>query len=183
MPSKCLFRSSLVNFTNSCHRILAHLFQLISKGHVKPIAPITTFSFDDVPAAFRVLRGGKHIGKLVVTNGLDAKIEVPVRPSARALRTSLRQDVSYLIIGGLKGLCGSLAVHLAKNGAKYISVLSRSGHGDDKSQGVVKNVRALGAHIDLLQGDVANTEDVRRIFKETAVPIGGIVQGAMVLRV
>jgi hypothetical protein len=62
-------------------------------------------------------------------------------------------------------------------------VLSRSGHSDEKSQGVVKNVQALGAHIDLLQGDVSNTEDVRRIFKETVVPIGGIIQGAMVLRV
>ncbi|KAK3356488.1 reducing type I polyketide synthase [Lasiosphaeria hispida] len=160
--------------------ILSQLFQLISEGHVKPIAPITPFSFEDIPAAFRVLRGGKHIGKLVVTNGLNAKVEVPVRPSPRAL--SLRQDVSYLIIGGLKGLCGSLAVHLAKNGAKYISVLSRSGHNDDKSQGVVKNIEALGAHIDLLQGDVANTDDIRRVFKETAVPIGGIIQGAMVLR-
>ncbi|KAK0702400.1 reducing type I polyketide synthase [Lasiosphaeris hirsuta] len=170
----------ILSDANHKHRILSQLFQLISEGHVKPIAPITTFTYEDIPAAFRVLRGGKHIGKLVVTNGLDAKVEVPVRPSPRAL--SLRQDVSYLIIGGLKGLCGSLAVYLAKNGAKYISVLSRSGHNDDKSQGVVKNIRALGAHIDLLQGDVANTEDIRRVFKETAVPIGGIIQGAMVLR-
>lgn len=164
------------------YRILALLFGLIAEGHVKPIAPTTAFSFDDIPAAFRVLRGGKHIGKLVVTNGPHAHVEVAVRPSARALGNSLRPDVSYLIVGGLKGLCGSLAVHLAKHGAKYIAVLSRSGHSDDKSQGAAKNVRALGAHIDLLQGDVSKAEDVRRIFQETTAPIGGIIQGAMVLR-
>jgi NAD(P)-dependent dehydrogenase (short-subunit alcohol dehydrogenase family) len=95
----------------------------------------------------------------------------------------LRSDVSYLIVGGLKGLCGSLAVYLAKRGAKNLAVISRSGHDDERSQGVVKNIKALGCHIDLLKGDVAKLEDVRRCFSETIVPIGGIVQGAMVLRV
>ena len=96
---------------------------------------------------------------------------------------SFRSDICYLIAGGLKGLCGSLAVYLAKKGAKHIAVMSRSGHGDETSQGIVKNIHALGSQIDLLKGDVANLEDVRRCFKETTVPIGGIVQGAMVLKV
>lgn len=89
----------------------------------------------------------------------------------------------YLIVGGLKGLCGSLAIYLAKKGAKHIAVMSRSGHHDEMSQGVIKNIHALGSQIDLLKGDVANLEDVRSCFKETTIPIGGIVQGAMVLRV
>jgi NAD(P)-dependent dehydrogenase (short-subunit alcohol dehydrogenase family) len=104
-----------------------------------------------------------------------------VRPYQRKL--SLRKDVSYLIVGGLKGLCGSLAVYLAKNGAKHLSVLSRSGHDDEKSQGIVQDIESLGSHIDLLKGDVSNLEDIRQAFKQTTVPIGGIIQGAMVLRV
>jgi NAD(P)-dependent dehydrogenase (short-subunit alcohol dehydrogenase family) len=91
--------------------------------------------------------------------------------------------VAYLIVGGLKGLCGSLAVYLAMNGAKHLAVISRSGHVDETSQGVVKNINALDCQIDLLKGDVAVYEDVKRCFGETTVPIGGIVQGAMVLRV
>jgi NADPH:quinone reductase-like Zn-dependent oxidoreductase len=63
----------------ACSRILSELFQLIEQGHVKPIFPREIFSYDDIPAAFRVLRGGKHIGKLVISNGLDPKIQVPVR--------------------------------------------------------------------------------------------------------
>ena len=91
--------------------------------------------------------------------------------------------MSYLIVGGLKGLCGSLAVYLAKKGAKHLAVMSRSGHDDEKSQGVVKNIHALGCQIDLLKGDVAVLDDVRRCLRQTTVPVGGIIQGAMVLRV
>ncbi|KAK5992001.1 Highly reducing polyketide synthase [Cladobotryum mycophilum] len=161
-------------------QILSELFELLEARHVKPIAPVTLFSFEDIPAAFRVIRSGKHIGKLVISNGQEAKIEVPVRPLPQQL--SFRSDASYLIVGGLKGLCGSLAVYLVKKGVKHISVLARSGYSDEKSQGVIKTIKALGAHIDLLQGDVTDVEDIRRVFKETKVPIGGIVQGAMVLK-
>jgi NAD(P)-dependent dehydrogenase (short-subunit alcohol dehydrogenase family) len=91
--------------------------------------------------------------------------------------------VSYLIVGGLKGLCGSLAIYLAKHGAKHLVVISRSGHADEKSQGVLKNINALGCQVDLAKGDVSVLEDVQRAFKQSTVPIGGIIQGAMVLRV
>lgn len=92
-------------------------------------------------------------------------------------------DHSYLIVGGLRGLCGSLATWLAKNGAKHLAIMSRSGSADEKSLGVIKDVEAQGCAVELLQGDVADEDDVRRCLGSTSVPIGGIVQGAMVLRV
>ncbi|TVY51056.1 Fumagillin dodecapentaenoate synthase [Lachnellula cervina] len=161
-------------------RLLARLFELIKNGHVKPIAPIHTFSFSDVPSAVRFLRAGKHIGKIVITDGLEPDIKVPVR---RALKTmKFRDDACYLIVGGLKGLCASLAVYMAKNGAKHLAVISRSGHSDEKSQGVVKEIETLGCQIDLLSADVAIASDVEKAFHATTLPIAGIVQGAMVLR-
>ena len=94
-----------------------------------------------------------------------------------------RSDASYLIVGGLKGLCGSIALWMAQNGAKNISVMARSGYDDEKSQGVIKCIEALGCHIDLITGDVSSAEDVRRAFGQTRVPVGGLIQGVMVLRV
>ena len=38
-----------------------------------------SFPFEDIPAAFRYMRAGNHIGKIVISNGPDAKIDVPVR--------------------------------------------------------------------------------------------------------
>jgi hypothetical protein len=54
---------------------------LVAKGHVKPISPITVFPFEDIISAFRYLRGGTHIGKVVISNGpnTNINIELPVR--------------------------------------------------------------------------------------------------------
>ncbi|CAI7593555.1 unnamed protein product [Penicillium palitans] len=161
-------------------RLMSILFQMIDAGHVKPIAPIHQFSFADIPSAIRFLRAGKHIGKVVISDGAEAVIKVPVRRAPKTL--NLRSDACYLIVGGLKGLCASLAVYLAKCGAKHLAVISRSGHADEKSQGVVREIQALGCEIDLLSGDVSIKDDVEKAFRQTTVPIAGIVQGAMVLQ-
>ena len=162
-------------------RLFTQLMELIEKGHVKPISPIQTFDFEDVPSAFRFMRGAKHIGKIVISNGSRNIDKVPVRPAPR--RLSLRNDISYLIIGGLKGLCGSLAVYMARHGAKYIVAMSRSGYEDKASKRVLHDLYNEGCQVDLAIGDVSNLDDVRRAFQKATVPIGGIIQGAMVLRV
>ncbi len=104
-----------------------------------------------------------------------------MRPAARQLL--LRADASYLIVGGLKGLCGSLAIYLAQLGAKHLVVLCRSGFGDEKSQRVLKNINAEDCHVEQVQGDVCVLSDVQRAFKAAAFPVRGLIQGAMVLRV
>lgn len=76
-----------------------------------------------------------------------------------------------------------MAVELANNGAKYLATVSRSSYDDETSQRIIHQLKCLGAHIDLLHGDVASIEDVRRAFNNTTVPVGGIIQGAMVLHV
>ncbi len=104
-----------------------------------------------------------------------------MRPAARQL--VFRADASYLIVGGFKGLCGSLATYLARLGAKHLVVLCRSGFADDKSQGVLKNINAAGCHVEQVQGDVCVLADVQRAFRVAPVPVRGVIQGAMVLRV
>ncbi|GIK01901.1 hypothetical protein Aspvir_005942 [Aspergillus viridinutans] len=101
---------------------------------------------------------------------------VPVHPLKRSLAQCLDAGVSYLLVGGLKGLWGNLAVWLAKNDAKHLAVITRSGYQDDRSQTVIRDIEAQGCKISLLTGDV------RRCFATVTPPIGGIVQGAMVLR-
>ena len=103
------------------------------------------------------------------------------RPAPRTL--SFRSNVSYLIVGGLKGLCGSLAIYLARLGAKNLVILARSGYTDERSQVALMNIRAEGYEVDLVKGDVSILADVQRAFKSATVPIGGLFQGAMVLRV
>ena len=167
--------------TDIMNRLLTQLMGLIDKGHVKPISPIKTFTFEDIPSAFRFMRGANHIGKIVISNASQNAIEVPVRPAPR--KFPLRSDISYLIIGGLKGLCGSLALYMARHGARHIVVMSRSGYKDESSQRILRDLSNEGCQVDLAIGDVSNVDDVRRAFQNATAPIGGIIQGAMVLRV
>ncbi|KAL4867992.1 hypothetical protein BDV12DRAFT_209443 [Aspergillus spectabilis] len=160
--------------------LMAQLFVLYDGGHIQPIHPIKVFPFEDIPAAFAYMRGGRHIGKIVISSGEAAAVQVPVRPAPR--RFALRPDVAYLIVGGLRGLCGSLAIHLAQHGAKHIVALSRSGVDDDRSQRVVQNCQSFDCAVYGAKGDVASWDDVLRAFEAAPVPIGGIIQGAMLLR-
>ncbi|KAK8144631.1 hypothetical protein G3M48_005561 [Beauveria asiatica] len=160
--------------------LMGQIFALYKRGHIKPIHPIKVFPFEDIPAAFAYMRGGRHLGKIVISNGPNAKIEVPVRPAPRVF--SLSDNVAYLIVGGLRGLCGSLTVHMARHGAKHIIALSRSGIDDERSQKIVKNCSSFGCRVYGAKGDVSVWEDVLGVFRDAPVPIGGVLQGAMLLR-
>ncbi|RYP67181.1 hypothetical protein DL771_007409 [Monosporascus sp. 5C6A] len=142
--------------------------------------PMQNFAFEAVADAFVLMRTAKHMGNLVLSRNPDVPAHIPIRPAPKAVR--FRPDATYLLVGGLKGICGSLAIDFAKNGAEQLAAVSHSGYDDEQSQGVLRQFRHLGCHIDLLLGDVTKLEHMWKIFNETSVPIGGTVQGAMVLR-
>ncbi|KAK3312509.1 hypothetical protein B0H66DRAFT_399989 [Apodospora peruviana] len=145
-----------------------------------PLTQFTSSPFTDVPNAVGFLRPGKHIGKVVISNRPNTKISVPVLRALKHLH--FRDDATYLIVGGLRGLCGAVAIYLAKSGTKQLAVISRSGHTDKKSRSIVKQIKALGSNIDVLTADVTSKGEVQRAFNQTAYPRDGIIQGAMVLR-
>lgn len=182
----CSFRAMDFSYTRDISdsliaRLLDEIFDLVSAGHINPITPITTFSFSDIPSALALIRSGRHIGKVVISDGDDPKVQVPIRPAMPKL--TLRPDASYLIVGGLRGLVGNLAIHMAKHGAKRIIVVSRSGLADDASQKVIKNCRSYGCKIIEARGDVCDVPFLRKVFREASPAIAGIIQGAMILRV
>ncbi|KAH8657763.1 putative polyketide synthase [Xylariales sp. PMI_506] len=156
------------------------LFRLIAEGTLEPLEPIQPYAFDDVPSALHAMNDSVHFGKLILSRTVKKDLQVPVQPSPRELR--LRSNACYLIAGGLKGLCGSIAKLFAKHGAKHVALVTRSGHDDDKSQAVAREIQAMGCQVHLLRGDVNDVESIRKVFKAVPCPIKGIVQGAMVLR-
>lgn len=161
--------------------LMSQLFEMINGRHIKPIEPRTVFPYTKIGDAIRFMRAGTHMGKIIISREAEKNDPVvPIRPAKRVMQ--FRDDRSYLIVGGLKGLCGSLAVYLARNGARNIAVMARSGYDDEKSQAVLRDLHALGAMPILLTGDVSNMNDVTKAFEQTSPPIGGIIQGAMVLR-
>ncbi|KAL5372036.1 hypothetical protein DPSP01_013809 [Paraphaeosphaeria sporulosa] len=161
--------------------LLSQLFEMLNGRHVRPIEPRTVFPYSKIGDAIRYMRGGTHMGKIIISREAENSTPlVPIRPAKRVVH--FRDDRSYLIVGGLKGLCGSLAVYLARNGAKHIAIMARSGYEDERSQAVLLDLHALGASPTLITGDVSKMEDVKKCFQSASPPIGGIIQGAMVLR-
>ena len=104
-----------------------------------------------------------------------------IRPAFRSVQ--LQPNVSYLIVGGLKGACGTLAIHMAQQGARHIIISSRSGISDEASARVLESCLFYGCEVTEAKGDVGSFEYVRRTFKSARPRIAGVVQGAMVLRV
>lgn len=173
-----LSRKSITDETT--RKIGVQIMELISQGHIKPLHICTVFPFEETVEAFRYIQRGKQIGKVVISYERSKSVKLPFRPAT--LRLQLRTDGSYLIAGGFKGLCGSLAVYLARNGAKNIVVISRSGYEDARSQKTIYDCNSLGCSVDLVKGDIKRIEDVRRAFNSASKPVVGVIQGAMVLR-
>ncbi|KAL4946450.1 hypothetical protein BDV06DRAFT_234051 [Aspergillus oleicola] len=180
----CSFRAVDVSFKRHfddalVSRLLDELFILINAGHLKPIRPITRFPFDALPEALAHIR--RHMGKLVISRRDDADdIEVPVRPAVCKLQ--LRSDVSYLLVGGLRGACGTLAICMAQHGARHLVVCSRSGIADERSCRIVEDCLAYGCTVTEARVDVGDLAALKRVFQSTQPRIAGVVQGAMVLK-
>lgn len=169
-------------YVNFDHRLLNEIFDLIEAGHIKPIRPITVYSFNKVIPALSYLLSGNHMGKIIISSGDQEDIQLPIRPAVRKLQ--LQSDGVYLIVGGLKGLCGSVAVHLARHGARHIIVMSRSGARDETSARIIQNCAAYGCEVTDAKGDVGDMIFVQCTFRSTHPKrIAGVIQGAMVLRV
>lgn len=59
-------------------RLLKQTFNLIADGSIEPIKPMTVFPLHEVTEAFRYMRDGKHIGKIVISSSTSRNVQVPV---------------------------------------------------------------------------------------------------------
>ncbi|EFQ95051.1 hypothetical protein PTT_07049 [Pyrenophora teres f. teres 0-1] len=181
----CSFRAVDLSYTPDISdaliaKLLAQVFDLVNRGHIGPVHPVTTYGFDQVIEALSLMRSGKHMGKIVISSGLE-DVQLPIRPAVRELE--LKSDATYLLVGGLKGACGSLAVHMARHGARHLVSLSRSGMGDRGSAKIVEHCASYGCEVIEAKGDVGDLEFVRGLFRSVQHGyIAGVIQGAMVTR-
>lgn len=98
----------------------------------------------------------------------------------------LRQDATYILIGGTGGLGRSMAKWMISKGAKNIVLLSRSGTLKEKAKEQIDTLNNSGANIVVRRCDVADRADVEHLISAGLVdmpPVRGIIHGAMVLNV
>ncbi|CZR58354.1 related to polyketide synthase [Phialocephala subalpina] len=107
---------------------------------------------------------------------------VPVKVQPVDAKVSLQADKTYLLFG-LSGQLGrSLALYMARLGAKHIVLTSRKPAVDDKW---LEKARELGVEVRVVANNINDRAAVRALvddIRETMPPIAGVANGAMVLQ-
>lgn len=156
--------------------LLEEIAVLVDQGALTPL-PFRSFPASRIDAAFRLMAGGKHTGKVVVgfaDSFIVRKGEVPLPPF------EIKAEGSYLITGGLGGFGRVLAEWLVTCGARHLVLSSRSGASTPEAVEFVASLEARGIETKVLKADIGSPTDVKRLVSE--IPdLKGIFHLAMVI--
>ncbi|KAL2845909.1 hypothetical protein BJY01DRAFT_177125 [Aspergillus pseudoustus] len=163
-------------------RLLRDVAELAAAGSIQPVT-LTTMPISEIETAFRQIQAGKHTGKIILT--VEENQEVKAVPSLPA-QAQLREDASYIVVGGFGGLGREVVSWLAEHGAKNIVSLSRSGAKDAESRAFVEQIRQKGVTLLAPPCDIASPDAVATLAQDLEKyrmpPVQGIINSAMVLR-
>ncbi|KAL9053327.1 MAG: hypothetical protein Q9162_004827 [Coniocarpon cinnabarinum] len=158
--------------------LLKQVVLLYREKKIQPATPTAKFDVSDTKGAFRALSSRARMGKVVVSFE-NPEAEIEVERSRYASRFD--PSKSYLMVGCLGGLGRSISNWMHSQGAKIFIFLSRSGIEKPAAKSFVHDLQAKGATVDIIQGDVSNSDDVEKAVKAAMhrAPIGGVIQAAM----
>jgi myxalamid-type polyketide synthase MxaB len=158
--------------------LLAGLLADLQQGHYSPI-PLQVFPEAQTAEAFRLMAQARHVGKLVISRGVQP---APLR---------LRPDATYLLTGGLGALGRQLVVWLVAQGARSLLLVSRSAQqipADLLAQLPADvDCRLLPLELGAAAADAAADKAVERALAEAMAalppdrPLRGLFHGAGVL--
>jgi acyl transferase domain-containing protein/acyl carrier protein len=152
--------------------MLGELMAEFQQGSLKPL-PATVFSIQDVANAFRYMAQSKHIGKVVVS----------IPPMQNTQETTIQNDSTYLITGGLGALGLQVAQWLVEQGAQNLVLTGRHGV-SPKSQPAIEQLEKAGARVLVVTADVSQPEDVSQMLatlNASMPPLRGIIHAAGLL--
>jgi len=161
-------------------QMLEEISGLVDKGALRPL-PYRAFPACRVDSAFRLMAGGKHIGKVVVAFPTPF---VPRRGELPPPGFEVKPDGCYLITGAFGGYGKVLARWLAECGARHLVLTSRSGASSPEASKFVEDLQKRGVEVRVVSADVGAPDDVRRLFAEIksgAQPLRGLFHLAMVI--
>jgi NADPH:quinone reductase-like Zn-dependent oxidoreductase/acyl carrier protein len=159
--------------------LFAEVLEAFREGRYRPL-PHTAFPPGEVSEAFHLMARGGHTGKLVLDfEPDDVLVGRPTEPGH-----GFSPDVTYLIAGGTSGYGFEVAKWLAKNGARHLALMSRSGPADEVVREGIAGLEASGVRVRDVRADLADATAVRTAVAEIEMefpPVGGVFHTAMVL--
>ncbi|KAF2679022.1 ketoacyl-synt-domain-containing protein [Lentithecium fluviatile CBS 122367] len=162
-------------------RTLADIARLLHYGKIHRVHQVNERRVSELAAALQSLWIASDNRKVVIVPQDDDLVMAPRAEKGNAL---LRQDATYILIGGTGGLGRSIATWMVGKGARHIVLLSRSGEVKGKAKEQIDVLNTAGAAIVVRRCDVADRSDVEKLLTTGLTdlpPVRGIVHGAMVL--
>ena len=93
------------------------------------------------------------------------------------------ESANYVLVGGLGGLGRFICQWMVENGARQMTVVSRSGAGTQEAKDAISAMKASGASIQCIKGDGCDRKDMSEILCKlrNEFPVRGVINLAMVL--
>ncbi|HXS46661.1 MAG TPA: SDR family NAD(P)-dependent oxidoreductase, partial [Solirubrobacterales bacterium] len=143
--------------------ILVEVVDLFERGAFRHL-PISSWDVRRAPEAFRFLREGRNVGKIVL--GLPRLLD----------------PGSTVLITGATGVLGSqVARHLAtEHGARHLLLVSRSGKGAEGAAELQAELEGLGAETRIEACDVSDREQLAALLETISAehPLGAVIHAA-----
>jgi acyl transferase domain-containing protein/acyl carrier protein len=161
-------------------RMLEDTSKLVERGALRSL-PFRAFPASRIDSAFRLMAGGKHIGKVVVSFPTPF---VPRRGELPAPGFTVKADASYLITGAFGGYGKVLARWLVDCGARHLVLTSRSAAANPEAATFVKELEGRGVEVRAVAADIGSPNDTRELFariESGAHPLRGVFHLAMVI--
>ncbi|KAJ5635342.1 polyketide synthase-nonribosomal peptide synthetase [Penicillium longicatenatum] len=156
--------------------LLAETLSLYRQKKIKAIEPLKVFDVSEITQAYRYFGLGSRIGKIAISLENDASL-IPTLPTKHDSKFS--PEKTYLMIGCLGGLGGSISKWMVKRGARKFVFVGRSGTDRKPARLLVESLEASGAEVTVVRGDVGVYSDVQAAVAAINGPVGGVIQAAM----
>nr|VFJ59818.1 MAG: myxalamid-type polyketide synthase MxaB [Candidatus Kentron sp. DK] len=157
----------------SIKAMFEELMPLFDAGALKPL-PHRAFPLVDAIDAFRFMQQARHMGKIVL---------IPPADGGGETSAPIRDDLAYLITGGLGGLGLEVAKWMVGEGARHLALTGR-GAPSEEARKVIAELEAAGAEVRVIPSDISDREQVARLLAEmdeAMPPLAGIIHAAGVL--
>ncbi len=160
--------------------LLETIADLVEEGALTAL-PYRSFPASRIDAAFRLMAGGKHTGKVIVAfadSFVQHKGEPPLPPF------EIKPDGAYLITGGFGGFGRVLSEWLVECGARHLVLSSRSGASTPEAVAFVEKLTAAGIKITVVKADIGSPKDVKSLIttlRKSRTPLKGVFHLAMVI--
>jgi NADPH:quinone reductase-like Zn-dependent oxidoreductase/acyl carrier protein/NADP-dependent 3-hydroxy acid dehydrogenase YdfG len=160
-------------------RLLAEISEMFAEGTLVPL-PYRAFGADEITAAFRLMQGSGHVGKIVVRPPVKGRDAIAAGP-----RRDFRVDPKgvHLVVGGVGGFGLAAARWLVERGARKLALATRRGVADEETLIAIDRWAGAGVEAAVYACDVTDEGAVAALLAGLRArgPIRTIVHAAMVL--